>query len=67
MQEALEQIFSVSPDAVEVKELKIDFRELRAIYICAANGNEQACVRFESTTSGLCKHKAGDSCFCYSL
>ena len=66
MQEALEQIFSVPEGATEVNPMKIDFRILKAVYICCADGNEQACLRFESSSKGLCKHKAGDTSFCYA-
>jgi hypothetical protein len=67
MQEALEKIFDSEGVAeASPSQLKVDYRKLRAVYICCADGNETACVRFESTTCGLCKYKLGDSCFNYS-
>ena len=58
---ALTDIFT-PPAGVTDPVMKFDYRRISARYICAANGRERLCTRYEETQSGVCKFK--DDVFC---
>ena len=64
LQSSMEEIFT-EPGSSTPCEMKFDFRKIRARYVCAADGREFLCTRFESTPNGFCRFK--DDVFCVAV
>ena len=50
--ERIREAFSSGEGKESEGELKIDYRVLRAEFFCRAEGNEQACLRYQSGRFG---------------